>query len=211
MKKHLLSLATASLLCSAMPLSPLASAIPFSMSQASAHEENVPTAELAEWTGQWNSLSSYLDDEEMKSSYEVIAKREGVSADVAKEQTKEHFETPFSSMDINASSIIFYKEKFRDDLSKEEVLEEVEYSFVKAIPFEHVGVTYYWFVFETESDSDMKQIALMDVHGEETLAHFHMLYDAKDVTKVIEKGGDWLPTFVRPDAALEMIQEEIEE
>lgn len=160
--------------------------------------------ELALWEGEWNSVSAFMDEEEVKEALEEAAKEDGKTVE---ETTKEKFagiESDHAAMIVKGDKVTFLDGIIGD--GKE--VEAAEYEFKESRPIEHGGKTYYWHVFESKGDGP-KYLMLMEVHGEQHLAHFHMRY-GDDIEK-LEAREDWYPTFVRPNASMDLIAEEIAE
>lgn len=161
--------------------------------------------ELSEWNGEWNSVDEFIDDDFATISLEEVASREGISIEEARDLKLSELEFPYGSMEISGDEIIF-NDGLLDNKTK---VIKAKYAYKESVPMEHAGGTYFWHVFETEEDSLDKYLLLMDVHGEETLAHFHARM-GKDIEELVAM-EDYYPTFVRPDADQELIAEEIAE
>ena len=98
-------------------------------------------------------------------------------------------------------------EEAATELAAAEEAVEAEYAYKESVEMEHGGKKYYFHVFETDTEGLDKYLMLMDVHGEDTLAHFHAKI-GNDIDQMIGR-EDWYPTFVRPDADEELIAGEI--
>lgn len=157
--------------------------------------------ELADWDGEWNSIAWYLDEEEVQEAYEELAERQDISAEEAKEEYAKEVETDFMAMKIDGDEISFYEEPGG------ELIEASKYNYVKAHESEHGGQPFYWYEFEAEDDVEHKNILLLDVHGEETMPHFHAKY-GENIDELVESLG-WLPTLISPTSTMDQVYEEI--
>ena len=142
-------------------------------------QEKREDVKLSDWDGDWNSVYAYKDDAEVLKGVESEEKMENRKFD-------------FGGMVVDGDKVIFHKGK----ANEEGETKEVAYKFVEAAPMEHGGATMYWYVFETESKDVPKYMALMDVHGEDTMAHFHVRL-GDDKAKLVDSEDEWYPTFVR--------------
>lgn len=147
---------------------------------------------LSDWDGDWNSVYAYKDDPEVLESFEKEAKEAGKDTKEFLDEKLENRKFDFGGMVVDNDKITFYQGKVDGD----KVAAEANYKFVEAAPMQHGGATMYWYVFETDSKDLPKYMVIMDVHGEESMAHFHMrLGDDKE--KLIDGEDHWYPTFVR--------------
>ena len=81
------------------------------------------------------------------------------------------------------------------------------YEYVKSHEFEHGGLKVYWHEFKTEEETEYTVMLLIEIHGEEKMAHFH-LRAGKDADSYCSE--DWYPTFVGENMPTTMIAEELE-
>lgn len=174
-------------------------------------EDKAEAVELADWEGEWDSITIFLDDDKVKDSYAKVAERDGVTEEEAKKAVEKDLHTKFDALEITDKEIIYF-EKDGDD--KKEVARG-KYTFKESVEMEHGGAKYYWHIFETDADvGEYKQMALMDIHGEEAMAHYHLRYAEENIEKVLDDSGEygeWYPTMVNPDVHISQVIEEIEE
>lgn len=155
-------------------------------------QEKREDVKLSDWDGDWNSVYAYKDDAEVLKGVESEAKEDGKEPKAFLEEKMENREFDFGGMVVDGDKVIFHKGK----ANEEGETKEVAYKFTEAAPMEHGGATMYWYVFETESKDVPKYMALMDVHGEDTMAHFHVRL-GDDKAKLVDSEDEWYPTFVR--------------
>lgn len=155
-------------------------------------EEAREDVALSDWDGAWNSVESYINDEEVKEAMEKEAEEHGKDLDAYISEKMENRKFDHGGLVVDGDKITYFKGKV--DESEEDG--EVEYKFLEAVPMEHGGVTMYWYVFENQGEEGDKYLALMDVHGEDTMAHFHMR-TGDDKEKLTDGDSHWYPTFVR--------------
>lgn len=159
--------------------------------------------ELSDWNGEWNSISLYLDEEEIKEAYQELADRHSISVEEAKKEYEDEVKTDFVSIKVQDDEISFYNE-----LDGEPV-EKSKYTYIKAHKGEHGGREFYWYEFQAEDDIKHKNILLMDIHGEETMPHFHMRY-GDNIEELVKLLG-WNPTLLSPTSTIDQIYEEVAE
>lgn len=160
---------------------------------------------LAEWEGDWNSIAEFIDTEESRAALKELAEREGITEEEAKAQKEGDFGFPFGSLNISGDRITFNQ----GTIDHAEKAVEADYTYKESIEMEHAGKKYYFHAFETDQDGVDKYLLLTDIHGEETLAHFHAKM-GDDIDELMAR-EDWYPTFIRPDTDMELIAEEIAE
>lgn len=162
--------------------------------------------ELSDWEGDWNSITWYLDAEEVQGAYEELAEKRQISAEEAKIEYRKEVETDFNAITIDSDGILYLEKPVEED---GDTIEEVKYDYVTAHPMEHGGQTFYWHEFKADGEADHEIVLLIDVHGEETLPHFHMRY-GNDVEELLAD-DDWYPTMLSPTATMDQVYEEIAE
>ena len=168
-------------------------------------QQDQPDASLADWDGTWRNMTSFLseDDEGLREALKHVAEEHDMTVDEYIEHEKEE-SVPFEKMviDSNAETITFY-ELYRDTDGK-----TAKYTYKEALEFTHGGANFYWYVFETKDASEHPIVLLMEIHGEENMAHFHVRA-AKSVDEAM-KDEHWYPTFMDENIPLSMIAEELE-
>ena len=170
------------------------------------HEHEAPErvvledVSLADWEGEWNSMSSYIEDEELAEAFAASAKAEKKSVEELKKSYLEKYKIDFEAMVFTEDSIAFYDKRLKDE-GKENA--KLKYHYLESYKMKHGKYNIEWHVFEAEEGGEYKYIMLMPVHGEETLAHFHMRY-GDDVEKMLE-AEDWYPTFIKPSTSYEQL------
>lgn len=169
------------------------------------HQLDQLDASLADWDGTWRNMTSFLseDDEGLREALKHVAEEHDMTVDEYIEHEKEE-SVPFEKMviDSNAETITFY-ELYRDTDGK-----TAKYTYKEALEFSHGGANFYWYVFETKDASDHPIVLLMEIHGEENMAHFH-LRAGKDAESLLAQ-EDWYPTFVGENMPATMIAEALE-
>ncbi|MDO5738449.1 MAG: ZinT/AdcA family metal-binding protein, partial [Eubacteriales bacterium] len=155
---------------------------------------------LEDWEGEWNSMSAYLNDEELQEALEAHAKAEGETVDEIKAEYLEKYKIDYETMVFAGDTITFYDARLNKD-GKE--IAKSKYSYVESYKVEHGKHDIEWHVFEGEEGAKFKYLMLMPVHGEETLAHFHMRL-GDDVEKMLGE-DDWFPTFIKPTTTYDQL------
>lgn len=160
--------------------------------------------DLADWNGTWNNITPYLDEEEVQVAYEELADRENTTKEEAKENFKEKVSTDFTTMEIDGDEIT-YLDGLKDEGGKE--IEKVKYEYKGEHVMEHGGEELAWYEFKAIEEADHDVILLIDIHGEETMPHFHFRYgdDAEELMNM----EDWYPTLIKPTTTLDQVYEEI--
>lgn len=169
-------------------------------------EDILEEIELSDWAGDWNSITWYLDAEEVQGAYEELAEKRQISAEEAKIEFRKEVETDFNAITIDSDRILYLEKSVEEDGA---TIEEVKYDYVTKHPMEHGGQTFYWYEFKADGESDYEIVLLMDIHGEEFLPHFHMRY-GNDVEELLAE-DDWYPTMFSPTSTMDQIYEEITE
>ncbi len=175
--------------------------------------ETIEDISLADWEGKWNNMIAYLSEAELADQVEELAEEHELSVEdyIAEEKAES---VPFARIEVDGEEnlVRFFKDKDAAGEDAEDDGEEIYsagYEYLGSIPEEHGGSTSYWHVFKaTDEDAKFVHLALMEVHGEENLAHFH-LRAAKRLVN-IAAAHDY-PTFVSEDTPIEMIAEELVE
>ncbi|SER77748.1 ZinT/AdcA family metal-binding protein [Corynebacterium cystitidis] len=152
-------------------------------------------ATLADWEGEWVSLGALAKTDEMKPFAEEAAKEHGESVEEVLEEVDEARKTDFAGMVIDADHIAFFDTI--EEVSGGSAEDGYKYTFSESIEDEHDGNTFTWFVFEGDEGAPHKYVLLMPLHGEETLAHYHMRY-GDSVDEAMNADDHWYPTFIAP-------------
>lgn len=179
------------------------------INEGSQEEERTDTqdsqvqASLSEWDGQWNSLSAYIDDPVIEEALEKEAEVHGETLEEVKEEALESRNSDFGGLDIQGDTVKFYQGR----VDEGDLLYEASYEFVESISMDHGGTSMYWFIFENQGDQGPKILAMMDVHGEDTMAHYHMRY--LDSVEELNQDDDWYPTYVKSDMPVEDVAGEL--
>jgi len=162
-------------------------------------------ATLADWDGTWRNMTSFLteDDKDLREALEEVAGDHKMTVEEYIEHEKEE-SLPFEKMviDSKAETITFYA-AYTDTAGK-----SAKYTYKDSLELAHGGSTFYWYVFETKDTSDFPIVLLMEIHGEESMAHFHVRA-GKSVDEAM-KDEHWYPTFMDENIPLSMIAEELE-
>lgn len=178
-------------------------------SAAEEGEESIVESEkkstLADWEGEWESISAYFDDPEVKKGMEEHAKEEGETYEEARAEFDEDRGTDFAGIVIDGDTVAFVDKL--EDLGSDSA-KGVKYEQVKAYDVKTKEFEFTWFIYEAQGDAPYKYLALMPVHGEEHLVHFHMRY-GNDIDEMLQK-DDWFPVIIKKGSAdIDMIKEEL--
>lgn len=158
---------------------------------------------LQDWDGTWINMVSFYDHEDLKEIVEHLAEEHKLSVeDFIKHEQEESVPFVQVVVDGEKSTISFVFEKGKD------ATEAYVYEFVKSHEVAHGGSSMFWHEFKTDAEVDTPVILLMEIHGEENMAHFH-LRAGKD-TQTLLDAEDWYPTFVGENMPTTMIAEELE-
>lgn len=165
-------------------------------------EETV--SDLTDWLGTWNSITYYLDETEVQGAFEELADGEADTVEASKENYQEKILTDFTAMVIEEDQITYL-----DGPESEggEVIETVTYEYQEEQTTEHGGQKLSWFKFVATEEAIHEAILLLDVHGEESMPHFHFRYGTADEDLLTKE--DWYPTLVAPTTTLDQVYEEI--
>lgn len=160
--------------------------------------------DLTDWMGSWNSITYYLDEQEVQGAYEELADREDITIEAAKGNYQRKVLTDFTAIVIEENQITYL-----DGLENEggKVIETVEYEYQEEQTIEHGGQKLSWFKFIAKEEAMHATILLLDVHGEESMPHFHFRYGEAD-EDLLEK-EDWYPTLISPRTTLDQVYEDI--
>lgn len=173
-------------------------------SSAAASAEEVS---LADWNGDWNNITAYLDDPAMQSMLEEHAKEDKTSVDEVKKELAHDKEIDFKAMKIDGDKITYF-DGFTANGGKE--IGSNTYKYVDKYKATHGKHEFFWYEFKAnEADAKYPCILIMPIHGEESLTHFHLRY-GKDAEEMLKIDG-WYPTFVKPSSTIEQLAEEISE
>ena len=175
--------------------------------EESTSDQKMDEVSLADWEGKWNSMSAYLDKNEVQGAFTDLAKKENTDEESAKKAYVEKRHCDFNGLEIEGNKVKFYNE-FPDE--GKEATAEVEYKYVDKQEVKHGNHMLEWDIFEAVSpDAEYKYLLMMPINGEESLTHFHMRYgNDKDELLGEEK---WFPTFVKPNTTDQQIMDEITE
>lgn len=162
---------------------------------------------LEDWDGTWFNMISFYDHEDLKEVVEHLAEEHKMSVEEFIKHEKEE-SVAFAQIIIDGanSTISFVAEKDND--ASEAYVETYVYEFVKSHEVAHGGSSMFWHEFTTKSDTETPVILLMEIHGEENMAHFH-LRAGKDAESLLAQ-EDWYPTFVGENMPATMIAEALE-
>ena len=162
---------------------------------------------LSDWDGTWNNLGAYLNDADVQTGFETLAKKENKDVAAAKAEYIEKRKADFNAMVVNGNTITFL-DNFEDKDGKE--IAKAEYEFVDKHKAKHGEEELEWDVFKAkDADAKYPVLLMMPVHGEEELIHFHMRY-GKDAESLLNN-NDWYPTFIKPSSTKDQIIDEISE
>ncbi|NMD38516.1 MAG: metal-binding protein ZinT [Christensenellaceae bacterium] len=158
---------------------------------------------LQDWDGKWTNMVSFYDHDDLKEVVELLAKDHEMSVEEFIKHEQEE-SVPFTQLVVDGenSTIGFVYEK------EEEPKETYIFEYVKSYEFSHGGASVFWHEFKTESEIETPVLLLIEVHGEENMAHFH-LRAGKD-TESLLADEDWYPTFVGEDMPTTMVAEALE-
>lgn len=158
---------------------------------------------LAQWEGVWNDMGAYLELPEVQDAYKSLAEKDKTTPEEAKEAYLKKRACDFGGMEIHADHVHFLK----DGKDPSSVISEASYTYTgdeKTTLGDHELT---WHIFEGEGDYPV--LALMEVHHEGDLVHFHFRY-GKTKDEIFQKDG-WFPTMVDPNSTTEQIIGEIAE
>lgn len=178
-----------------------------------AHEQNhdekqsqeiLEDVSLEDWEGSWNSFTGYLDEEEVKEAIKFAAEENEESEDEFYKELEEKRQTDFNAMLIKGDEVVFL-DKFEEDDGEE--IGKGTYDYFDTLTMEHAGHEMHWYVFEGVEEAPYKYMMFMELHGEDTMAHFHIRYG--DDLEELKEEESWYPTFVKPSTTIEQIAENI--
>lgn len=156
-------------------------------------------ASLADWEGTWVSLSEIATQDNMRPYAEEAAQEHGETIDQVLEEVDEARATDFAGMVVSADKIAFVDEM--SDVESASADDGGDYTFSAAEVATSGDHEFTWFVFEGGEGAKYKYVLLMPLHGEESLAHYHMRY-GDDLDSLLNPDNDaWFPTMVNPDEA----------
>lgn len=186
-----------------------------------AEGEKAEEYSLEDWEGEWNNMLVYFDHEDLQEELNELAEAHEMSMVefIAHEREES---VPFDRLVINGedNTITFVQyvieevetegKAAHEVCPKMNAKETVEYEYVGDEAFEHAGNTYYWRVFEAKDEKATYPVVfLMEIHGEEQLAHYHIRVGTDRELLAADEG--WWPTFVALDTPIDLIKEEIVE
>ncbi|MGI6696126.1 MAG: ZinT/AdcA family metal-binding protein [Christensenellales bacterium] len=155
---------------------------------------------LEDWDGTWLNMVSFYNHEDLKEVVELLAKDHEMSVEeFIKHEQEESVAFEQIIVDGKNSTISFVTE---------ENAETYVYEFVKSHEFAHGGSSMFWHEFTTKGETEYQVLLLMEIHGEESMAHFH-LRAGKDAESLLAQ-EDWYPTFVGENMPTTMIAEALE-
>lgn len=155
---------------------------------------------LEDWDGTWLNMVSFYNHEDLKEVVELLAKEHEMCVeDFIKHEQEESVAFNQMIVDGENSTISFVAE---------ENTETYVYEFVKSHEFTHGGSSMFWHEFTTKGETEYPVLLLMEIHGEENMAHFH-LRAGKDAESLLAQ-EDWYPTFVGENMPATMIAEALE-
>lgn len=171
------------------------------------HEEiKKEDVSLDMWKGDWNSIDAYYDDPVVKEAIEKAAKEQNISVEEFIANIDARRKTEYKGLTIDGDTITFYDGKVgegKEIASAKFVLKEI-------LEVQHGSKTLNWFVFETDSKDVKPLVALMQIHGEEHLAHYHTRF-ADSIEEIKDKDSKLYPTYIRTSTSSEDVAEELTE
>ncbi len=171
------------------------------------HEEiKKEDVSLDMWKGDWNSIDAYYDDPVVKEAIEKAAKEQNISVEEFIANIDARRKTEYKGLTIDGDTITFYDGKVgegKEIASAKFVLKEI-------LEVPHGSKTLNWFVFETDSKDVKPLVALMQIHGEEHLAHYHTRF-ADSIEEIKDKDSKLYPTYIRTSTSSEDVAEELTE
>ncbi|OLR65044.1 ZinT/AdcA family metal-binding protein [Peptoniphilus porci] len=164
-------------------------------------EEKSQDVALSDWSGEWNNIANFIDDDALKGAYDEVAKRDNITAEQAKQNFADRTAVDFGAIKVDDDSITFFSKPGGEELEK------ANFKYVDKHPMEHGGKTLYWYEFS--SDGKYPTILMMPVHGEEHMPHFHLRVG--ESTEEMLAKDNWYPTFVSPTVTIDQVYEEVAE
>lgn len=174
--------------------------------QMSAPSQAQSKVSLEDWAGEWNDIGTYLDKEELKPAFAELAKKEKKSVEESKKEYVAKRKCDFHGLVINKDEIRFLETV---PSAKGKEIAKTSYTHKKTVKTKHGNHDLTWEIFEAKGDAKYPVLALMPIHGEESLTHFHLRY-GKDADTILKQGG-WFPTFIKPNSTMSQIAEEVSE
>lgn len=164
--------------------------------------ESTKKASLSDWNGSFRGFNSYFEEDFIKKAMEEAAKEHGETTDEMRAELDESRGADFEALVVNEDEITFVKSAKDLDKPSEK---PVKYTFDKALDVKTDQHEFTWFIFKADGDADHEYVALMPLHGEEALEHFHMRY-GNSIEEILDptkqgQSEDWYPTFVNPKTA----------
>ena len=181
--------------------------------------EDAEEMDLLDWEGEFINVASFLDEDDLQEGLQEISDDHGVTVEEFKEEYIEHSGTAFKGLKFQDNAILFYDCRVTDEA---EPVYRIAYDYLATYQGLQGNHPFEWYVFEAkelpevEADTDdvdeeadakadedqddnfdpqeLKYIALMPIHGEELLAHFHIRY-ASEIDELWE-AEDWYPVMV---------------
>lgn len=172
-----------------------------------AKDANAKAVSLSDWNGEWNSLTTYFDDAELQPVIEKAAKEKNESKDDLLKDLGERRHCDFGAVKIDGNKITYY-DKQQKDGGKE--IETVEYEWKESHPIKHGNQTLSFEIYESkDANAKYKLIAMMPIHGEEELTHFHMRYGAS--IDEMMKQEKWYPLLCKTETTYKQLEGEFSE
>ncbi|WP_448852171.1 ZinT/AdcA family metal-binding protein [Corynebacterium sp. 335C] len=162
-------------------------------SEETSESKSEDKASLADWDGNWISLGAYAKTDKMKPFAEEAAKEHGETVDQVLAEVEEARKADFAGLVIGDDKINFVDSV--DGVEGASASEGVEYTFVESKDVKTDEHEFTWFIFEGGEGAPHKYVLLMPLHGEETLAHFHMRY-GDTIEEAMNADEGWFPTFI---------------
>lgn len=199
----------------------------FSIQAVTAHDEEheakppilVEDAEevsLEDWEGSWTNVASTLEAEELQEDIKKIADEHGDTPEEFIAEQKENSGTSFYSITFDGDTISFFDRKIEDGVDP---VYEIDYKYSATYSATFGNHSFNWYIFEAvelpkvsdneDADKDVmamkpedfRFIALMDIHGEEVLAHFHPRYGT--TLESLWERDNWFPVLVNAEIPIE--------
>ncbi|AXY26477.1 zinc-binding protein [Suicoccus acidiformans] len=158
--------------------------------------------QLIDWEGEWNSYGAYLEEADVKEALAKAAEKEGQDEAEYTDAIKERRKADFDGLIIDDKTITFLQTRADSDEVKES--SKGTYTYSETISVDHGGQPMFWYVFEGDEDAPYPYVLLMDLHGEDTMAHFHMRY-GDDLKALADEDSEWYPTFVASDTSTDQV------
>lgn len=160
---------------------------------------------LSEWNGVWNNYLTYFDEPILQKAIQEQAEKEGVAVEDLKKQQNEAYGMEFAAMQIEDGKVVFL-DQFKDRGGKP--VDEATYVWKATHTATFGEHEFFWFEFGAEGDAKYPVLLLTEVHGEESLTHYHVRYGSN--AKEMLANENWYPTLVRDTTTPEQVLRSLE-